>query len=116
MLRAGRQLRLRIRARPGKRGLRRTVLLPTARDAATDAVILADGFSCRTQIHELDSGGREAMHLAELLAADQLSPEYPEHQAAPRPAPPNRMASLATVGAMAACAAAAVATAGTARR
>ena len=34
-----------------------------------DTVILADGFSCRTQIHELDSGGREAMHLAELLAA-----------------------------------------------
>ena len=36
--------------------------------------MLADGFSCRTQIHELDSGGREAMHLAELLAcAGQLA-------------------------------------------
>ena len=32
-------------------------------------MLLADGFSCRTQVHELDSGGREAMHLAELLAA-----------------------------------------------
>jgi Fe-S oxidoreductase len=41
--------------------------LPRLREAAPGAVVLADGFSCRTQIHELDSGGREAMHLAELL-------------------------------------------------
>ena len=39
-------------------------LLPRLREAAPGAVVLADGFSCRTQIHELDSGGREAMHLA----------------------------------------------------
>jgi len=45
------------------------VLLPRLRGARPGAVVLADGFSCRTQIHELDSGGREAMHLAELLAA-----------------------------------------------
>jgi len=44
-------------------------LLPRLREAAPGAVILANGFSCRTQIHELDSGGREAMHLAELPAA-----------------------------------------------
>jgi hypothetical protein len=36
--------------------------------AADDAVVLADGFSCRTQIHDLDSGGHEAIHLAQLLA------------------------------------------------
>jgi Fe-S oxidoreductase len=42
-------------------------LLPALRAAPRDAVILADGFSCRTQIHELDSGAREAIHLAELL-------------------------------------------------
>jgi hypothetical protein len=42
-------------------------LLSRLREAAPGAVVLADGFSCRTQIHELDSG-REAMHLAELLA------------------------------------------------
>ncbi len=46
-----------------------SVLLPALRDADPDAVVLADGFSCRTQIHELDSGGREAVHLAELLDA-----------------------------------------------
>jgi FAD/FMN-containing dehydrogenase/Fe-S oxidoreductase len=45
------------------------VLLPRVRDADRGAVVLADGFSCRTQIHQLDSGGREALHLAELLAA-----------------------------------------------
>ncbi len=44
-----------------------SVLLPALRSADPDAVVLADGFSCRTQIHELDSGGREAIHLAELL-------------------------------------------------
>ncbi|HVV21339.1 MAG TPA: FAD-linked oxidase C-terminal domain-containing protein, partial [Pseudonocardiaceae bacterium] len=44
------------------------VLLPALRSADRDAVVLADGFSCRTQIHELDSGGHEGMHLAELLA------------------------------------------------
>jgi FAD/FMN-containing dehydrogenase/Fe-S oxidoreductase len=45
------------------------MLLPAIRSADRDTVILADGFSCRTQIHELDSGGREAVHLAQLLAA-----------------------------------------------
>lgn len=44
------------------------VLLPRVREADRDTVVLADGFSCRTQVHDLDSGGREAVHLAELLA------------------------------------------------
>ncbi len=68
------------------RALAERVLLPRVRDAAADTVILADGFSCRTQIHELDSGGREAMHLAELLAhAGQLPAEHPERLAPPVP-------------------------------
>jgi FAD/FMN-containing dehydrogenase/Fe-S oxidoreductase len=67
------------------KALAERVLLPSLREAAADAVVLADGFSCRTQIHELDSGGREAMHLAQLLAAaGQLPAEYPERLAAPR--------------------------------
>lgn len=41
-------------------------LLPTLRNAPTDAIVLADGFSCRAQVAELD-GGR-VHHLAELLA------------------------------------------------
>ena len=50
------------------RALAEQTLLPRLRAAADDTVVLADGFSCRTQIHDLDSGGREATHLAELLA------------------------------------------------
>ncbi len=41
-------------------------LLPAVRSAPDDAVLLADGFSCRTQIEQL--GGRRARHLAEVLA------------------------------------------------
>jgi Fe-S oxidoreductase len=41
-------------------------LLPALRNAGPDAPVLADGFSCRTQIAELD--GRRARHLAEVLA------------------------------------------------
>ncbi|MFF4450487.1 FAD-binding and (Fe-S)-binding domain-containing protein [Streptomyces sp. NPDC001502] len=41
-------------------------LLPSLRVAPRDAVIQADGFSCRTQIAQL--GGVRARHLAELLA------------------------------------------------
>jgi FAD/FMN-containing dehydrogenase/Fe-S oxidoreductase len=86
------------------------VLLPRLREAPPDAVILADGFSCRTQIHELDSGGREAMHLAELLAAaGDLDPGHPERRAAPRPARPPAAARLAVLAATAAAAAAAAA-------
>ena len=45
------------------------VLLPRVREAPSDMAVMADGFSCRTQIHDLDSGGRDAVHLAEVLAA-----------------------------------------------
>lgn len=43
-----------------------TALLP-ALAADPDAVVLADGFSCRTQVDQLTD--RKAVHLAELLAA-----------------------------------------------
>jgi Fe-S oxidoreductase len=43
-----------------------TALLPAVRAAPPDAVVLADGFSCRTQLAHL--AGRRALHLAELLA------------------------------------------------
>jgi Fe-S oxidoreductase len=78
------------------------VLLPRLREAPAEAVVLADGFSCRTQIHELDSGGREAMHLSELLAAgSSLPPEYAERGSAPRPAPPPAGVRLLTLAAAA---------------
>jgi FAD/FMN-containing dehydrogenase/Fe-S oxidoreductase len=44
------------------------VLLPAVRDAPIDTWVLADGFSCRTQI-EQSGTGRTPVHLAEILAA-----------------------------------------------
>ncbi|MFJ9840407.1 FAD-binding and (Fe-S)-binding domain-containing protein [Kitasatospora sp. NPDC101155] len=43
------------------------VLLPEVRAAGPETVVLADGFSCRTQISQL-ADGRRALHLAELIA------------------------------------------------
>ncbi|MQS11134.1 FAD-binding oxidoreductase [Streptomyces kaniharaensis] len=43
------------------------VLLPELRAADPGTVVLADGFSCRTQIAQL-AEGRQALHLAELIA------------------------------------------------
>ena len=41
-------------------------LLPAVRDAADSAVVVADGFSCKTQI-EQGRTGRRALHLAEVM-------------------------------------------------
>jgi hypothetical protein len=41
-------------------------LLPAVRNAPADAVIVADGTSCRHQIK--DGAGREALHVARVLA------------------------------------------------
>nr|WP_220093456.1 FAD-binding and (Fe-S)-binding domain-containing protein [Flexivirga caeni] len=43
-----------------------THLLPAVRAAQAGDVILADGFSCRTQLHDL--AGADGIHLAQLLA------------------------------------------------
>ena len=44
-----------------------TALLPAVRRAGEGATVLADGFSCRTQLDQL--AGVSGTHLAELLAA-----------------------------------------------
>ena len=49
-----------------------TALLPAVRDAAPGTVVLADGFSCRTQLDQL--AGVPALHLAQLLAS-RLRPD-----------------------------------------
>ncbi|WP_314174886.1 FAD-binding and (Fe-S)-binding domain-containing protein [Streptomyces winkii] len=41
-------------------------LLPAVREAGADAELLADGYSCRTQLEQL--GGHRSRHLAEVLA------------------------------------------------
>jgi FAD/FMN-containing dehydrogenase/Fe-S oxidoreductase len=72
-----------------------SVLLPALRSADPDAVVLADGFSCRTQIHELDSGGREAIHLAELLdraRRGEPRPDAADLRSGDRPSEPSRAA------------------------
>ncbi|HLS62110.1 MAG TPA: FAD-binding and (Fe-S)-binding domain-containing protein [Ruania sp.] len=89
------------------------VLLPRLREAEADTAVLADGFSCRTQIHELDSGGREGLHLAELLAArldgeassgSSSAPAAGDHLPSRPPVPgaPARYAALAGAGLLAA--------------
>ncbi len=56
------------------------VLFPAVRDASADTVIVADGFSCRTQIEQGTS--RRAVHIAQLiragLAGEVLPSELPE--------------------------------------
>ncbi|GAA4589856.1 FAD-binding and (Fe-S)-binding domain-containing protein [Planotetraspora phitsanulokensis] len=49
-----------------------TRLLPAVRQAGEGTVLLADGFSCRTQLDQLASA--RAYHLAELLAGDVMPP------------------------------------------
>ena len=68
------------------RALAEQTLLPRLREAGDDVVTLADGFSCRTQIHDLDSGGHEGRHIAELLA-DLLRANPASH---PDPSTPTR--------------------------
>ncbi|HEX5598955.1 MAG TPA: FAD-linked oxidase C-terminal domain-containing protein [Micromonosporaceae bacterium] len=88
------------------------VLLPAVRDATPEQVVLADGFSCRTQIEQGAAGGRRAVHLAELLRAGlqtDAGDPWPERQWANRPAGPSRterVTALAATGAIALAAAA----------
>ncbi|MCF3128896.1 FAD-binding and (Fe-S)-binding domain-containing protein [Streptomyces olivochromogenes] len=78
-------------------------VLPAVRKAAPDSLLLADGFSCRTQIEQGDTG-RRALHLAEALALGLDGPlpsEHPERLAG-RPDVPSRTARwAATAGAAA---------------
>lgn len=67
-------------------------LLPAVRSAPKDAVIVADGFSCREQIAQ--STDRRALHLAEVLqmglreqAGARPAGDYPERAVPPVPTP-----------------------------
>ncbi|MFD7711420.1 FAD-binding and (Fe-S)-binding domain-containing protein [Streptomyces sp. NPDC059786] len=55
-------------------------LLPAVRDAGDSTLVLADGFSCRTQVEQAGTG-RTPLHLAEILAAglrgERAEPERP---------------------------------------
>ncbi|HVS72960.1 MAG TPA: FAD-linked oxidase C-terminal domain-containing protein [Phycisphaerae bacterium] len=77
-------------------------LLPAIRNAPKDALIIADGFSCRSQIHHATD--RRALHLAQVLklALDQsrrpLTAEFPERAfTPPKPRVPSRKTVTATL-------------------
>jgi len=75
------------------------VLLPAVRDAAADSFVLADGFSCRTQIEQAGTG-RTPVHLAELLAAGlRGEPPRPERPAQPGAAEYARLGALVAAAA-----------------
>jgi len=65
-------------------------LLPAVRDADEDCVVVADGFSCKTQIEDAGTG-RQALHIAELMkiarekGAERALPARPEDAAAGPP-------------------------------
>ncbi len=67
-------------------------LLPAVRSAERDAIVIADGFSCKTQLEESDSD-RRALHTAEVMkmAREQgvagVRGPRPERQRPQRPAP-----------------------------
>jgi Fe-S oxidoreductase len=88
-------------------------VLPAVRATAPDHLVLADGFSCRTQI-EQGGTGRRALHLAEVLALGMegtLPTEHPERLAV-RPAPPSRASRWAATAGAATLTTAAAAVAG----
>jgi FAD/FMN-containing dehydrogenase/Fe-S oxidoreductase len=80
-------------------------LLPAVRDAAADTLVLADGFSCRTQIEQAGTG-RTPAHLAEVLAAGlRGEPVRPSRPDQPTPGDYARLGGLAIAGAAGAAAA-----------
>jgi len=88
-------------------------LLPKVRKAAPDTLIVADGFSCRSQIEQAHTG-RRALHAAQVLAlARDHGPDgpgsYPERAAPHRPAGNRHLLRTAVVAAGAAAVAGAVA-------
>ena len=80
------------------------VLLPAVRAAAKDTLIIADGFSCRTQIAQATD--RQALHLAQVLQlamhAGVPAVPYPERQAL-HTTQPLRLAAPARTAALLLC-------------
>jgi Fe-S oxidoreductase len=56
------------------------VILPAVRGCDPDTLIIADGFSCREQIEQ--ATGRQAVHLAQVLAQDTTTARRPKSAAA----------------------------------
>jgi hypothetical protein len=103
-------------------GLIDKAALPAVRDAPPDTVVVADGFSCKSQIEQAGTG-RGALHVAQVIKTAREHgpagyrggrPQEPYHQVRPGPPAGLRARRLALAGAGAA--AAAVAAGAAARR
>jgi Fe-S oxidoreductase len=67
-------------------------LLPAVRDASEDTLIVANGFSCKTQIEHAPKTSRKALHLAEVMSLARTG-SYDGRK--PRPALPARITRTA---------------------
>jgi hypothetical protein len=81
-------------------------LLPAVRSTDPNTVIVADGFSCKTQIEQAGTG-RGALHVAQVMKMAREHgpngyrgglPENPYNHARPAPGTGRRARRLATVG------------------
>src|SRR5207248_3054287 len=84
------------------------VLLPKVREAAAETLVVADGFSCRSQIEQTQTG-REARHVAQVLEPARehgAVPLYPERALAEAPPPSGHGRAVAVLLAAGAAAAA----------
>jgi FAD/FMN-containing dehydrogenase/Fe-S oxidoreductase len=82
-------------------------LLPAVREAARTDLVVANGFSCRTQIEQAGTG-RRALHLAEVIALAREqgpagppggTPEAAWGDRRPRPSAPRRLTRLGAAAA-----------------
>jgi hypothetical protein len=88
-------------------------LLSRLREATPGAVVLADGFSCRTQIHELEAAAAKPCTSPSCLPRRAASTTtIPDEPPPRRPAPPPRTARAAGLAGTAAALAGAAAIAG----
>jgi Fe-S oxidoreductase len=83
-------------------------LLPAVREASSDTLVIADGFSCKTQIQQSDVS-RNALHLAQVMKMAREygpggyregPPEEPYYEN--RPQPPPRVRAMRIGGSVAA--------------
>jgi Fe-S oxidoreductase len=82
-------------------------LLPAVRDADRDTLVIANGFSCKTQIEQSDAG-RNALHVAQVMKMAREHgpggyragpPERPYYEVKPKPPLHRRVARVAAAAA-----------------
>lgn len=89
-------------------------LLPAARNADPSTMIIANGFSCKTQLNESNVGRhalhmREVMRIARMLGGLGVNGKFPEQLRAPKPEPSRRVKIARRAAVVGLCAGAALA-------